>query len=162
MHIKRPNGASPTGPKDGFTLVELLIVVVILAILAVIAIPFVHGHQDDAEARVFVTNLRHACDQFKLYQIEEGEYPPDTTPGVVPPGMADRLASLKWTSPTPITGQWDWDYKQYHFTAGVSVFKPERDANDIAQRVDAILDDGDLTTGGFRSRADGFIQVVEY
>lgn len=162
MHIKRANGCEATGSKDGFTLVELLIVVVILAILAVIAIPFVRGNTDDAEARVYVANLRYACDQFKLYQIEEGHYPPDVTPGIVPAGMADRLAPLEWTSPTPITGQWDWDFQQYHFTAGVSVFKPNRDANDIARRVDQIIDDGDLATGSFRARADGYIRVVEY
>jgi prepilin-type N-terminal cleavage/methylation domain-containing protein len=162
MHIKRANPSAPAGSRDGFTLVELLIVVVILAILAVIAIPFVQGNQDDAEARVFVTNIRYACDQFKLYRFEEGRYPADVTPGVVPTGMAERLTPLEWTSPTPITGRWDWDYKQYHFTAGVSVFKPNRDANAIAERVDAILDDGDLATGGFRSRDDGYIQVVEF
>ncbi|MFP4053905.1 MAG: type IV pilin protein [Phycisphaerae bacterium] len=144
-----------------FTLVELLIVVVILAIVAAIVVPSVRVHQDDSEARAFMSNLRHACDQFILYQQDTGDYPNDVAPGVMPDGMADRLTAMPWTSPTPIKGQWDWDFQQFGFTAGVSVFQPDRTEETMAQQVDAFLDDGNLLTGGFRQRPLGYIRILE-
>ena len=147
--------------RSAFTLVEMLIVVVILAIVAAIVIPSVRVHQDDSEARVFISNLRHACDQFILYKQDTGDYPNDVTPGIMPDGMAERLTALPWTSPTPIQGQWDWDFQQFGHTAGVSVFQPDRTEETMAQQVDAFLDDGNLLTGAFRRRNLGYIRIIE-
>jgi hypothetical protein len=74
--------------------------------------------------------------------------------------MIDDLSAVHWTEPTPIGGQWDWDFLQYGAIAGVSVFMPDLTEAQMA-RIDARIDDGDLTTGIFRRRSSGYIYVME-
>ena len=54
---------------------------------------------------------------------------------------------------------WDWDYKQFGCTAGISVYQPMADAAQM-QELDALIDDGDLSSGNFRTRSDGYIYVI--
>ena len=49
---------------------------------------------------------------------------------------------------------------QFGVKAGVSVYQPTA-PHDQLQRLDAILDDGDLSTGSFRARAAGYIFIIE-
>ena len=139
---------------------EIMIVAIILAILAAVALPAFSTSTHEAGHSVFGSNMRVACDAFRLYYARNGSYPPDRNPGIVPPGMASYLKAVKWTEATAIGGQWDWDYEQFGFTAGVSVYRPDRNDGEMAQ-VDHLIDDGNLNAGGFRKRADGFIRIIE-
>ncbi|MBI3584431.1 MAG: type II secretion system major pseudopilin GspG [Nitrospinae bacterium] len=59
----------------GFTLIELMVVVLILGILAAIIAPKIIGRTDDArvtEAKVQIKNLETAL---KLYKLDTGTYP---------------------------------------------------------------------------------------
>ncbi|MBE3068766.1 MAG: prepilin-type N-terminal cleavage/methylation domain-containing protein [Planctomycetes bacterium] len=56
----------------GFTLVEVLIVVVILVILAAIAIPQFTQASDLARASALVVNVRHVRSQIQLYTLQHG------------------------------------------------------------------------------------------
>ena len=38
--------------------------------------------------------------------------------------MSGEFAAAKWTAATSVGGQWDWDYQQFGFTAGISVYRP--------------------------------------
>lgn len=61
--------------KSGFTLVELLLVLVILASLAVIVVPKLTGRSEQARvtaARADIANLETALDAF---EIDNGRYP---------------------------------------------------------------------------------------
>lgn len=61
--------------RRGFTLIELMVVIVILGILAAIIAPRVIGRTDEAkvtEARVQIKNFETAI---KLYKIDNGRYP---------------------------------------------------------------------------------------
>lgn len=51
LHLK-------TGREEGFTLVEILVVLVILAILAAVSIPTMRGFIDDAKKKVHLTEAR--------------------------------------------------------------------------------------------------------
>jgi len=75
--------------------------------------------------------------------------------------MAPYLAKMAWFERTPIGGQWDWDNGQFGFKAGVSVYQPDRTPQEMRE-IDAMIDDGDLATGGFRSRTDGYISIIEF
>ncbi len=145
----------------GFTLVEILIVVVILGIIAAIVIPEITVGQEDTSAATFAANLRIAFEGVRLYRQKHFTYPADYGPGIVPKELVAYTKGLKWDKPTPIGGKWDWDYKQFGYTAGVSVYLPDRSDEEMT-RVDAILDDGDLITGAFRKRNNGYIYVIEY
>jgi len=60
----------------GFTLVEILIVVVILGILAAIVIPQFTSASESAKASSLVTQLQTIRSQLELYQLQHnGDYP---------------------------------------------------------------------------------------
>jgi len=59
----------------GFTLIELMVVIVILSLLAVLVGPKIIGRTDDAkiaDAKVQIKNLETAL---KLYKLDNGNYP---------------------------------------------------------------------------------------
>jgi len=61
---------------SGFTLVEILIVVVILGILAAIVIPQFSTASEEARSSNIVTQLQSIRSQLELYQIQHaGDYP---------------------------------------------------------------------------------------
>jgi prepilin-type N-terminal cleavage/methylation domain-containing protein len=126
------------GRERGFTLVEIMIVVAIIAILAVIAIPSVLRAREQAHRTLFISALRVGRDACDAYVIENNGWPPDVNRGVLPAGMATYFnAHFDWTAPTSIGGRWDWDYKSFGFTAGVSVINPDETPEEMAE-IDAI------------------------
>jgi prepilin-type N-terminal cleavage/methylation domain-containing protein len=145
---------------SAFTLVELMIVVGIIGLLAAMAIPAFSRAGETARNNRFAADLRVACDAFIEYSVDTGGYPPDTTPGIMPNGMADYLRRVHWYEPTAIGGQWDWDNGQFGVKAGVSVYQPTASQAQL-QRLDAAIDDGNLSTGSFRARDSGYISIIE-
>ena len=65
--------------QHGFTLVELLIVVIILAILAAIVVPQFSAATDDAKLSALDTNLANMRSSIDLYYQQHGKYPGDVT-----------------------------------------------------------------------------------
>ena len=63
----------------GFTLVELLIVVIILAILAAIIIPQFTAATDDATQSAYDTNIANVRAAIDLYRQQHQEYPGEVT-----------------------------------------------------------------------------------
>ena len=59
----------------GFTLVELLIVVIILAILAAIIVPQFSAATDDANQSAYDTNIANIRAAVELYKQQHGVYP---------------------------------------------------------------------------------------
>jgi len=67
-----------SGRKHGFTLVEILIVVIILGILAAVVIPQFSDASDDTRGSSAMTNLKTIRSQLQLYRAQHGEaYPTD-------------------------------------------------------------------------------------
>jgi general secretion pathway protein G len=61
--------------RNGFTLLEIIVVVFILSLLAAIVAPKIIGRTDDAriaEAKVQIKNLETAL---KLFKLDNGDYP---------------------------------------------------------------------------------------
>jgi general secretion pathway protein G len=61
--------------RTGFTLIEILIVVVILGILAAVVIPQFTNAADDASVASARTQLQTMRSQIELYRAQNGSYP---------------------------------------------------------------------------------------
>jgi prepilin-type N-terminal cleavage/methylation domain-containing protein len=146
--------------QSAFTLTEMMIVMAIVGLLAVLAIPSLQRARGQSLNVRFESDLRIARDAFIQYSCDNRKYPADTQPGIVPDGMADYLKRVEWTNITTIGGQWDWDYEQFGCKAGVSVYMPATDVTEMRQ-IDRAIDDGDLSTGYFRTRSSGYISIIE-
>ena len=59
----------------GFTLVEIMVVVVILGILAVLIVPRVLGRSDEARAAAARHDVAVIMQSLKLYRLDNGRYP---------------------------------------------------------------------------------------
>jgi general secretion pathway protein G len=59
----------------GFTLVEIMVVVVILGVLAVLVVPRVVGRADDARAVAAKQDVAAIMQALKLYRLDNGRYP---------------------------------------------------------------------------------------
>lgn len=69
--------------KKGFTMIELIFVIVILGILAAVAIPKLNATRDDAELAKANTNLTTLISDIQSYYTSKGSLPTDTNPQVL-------------------------------------------------------------------------------
>ena len=59
----------------GFTLIEIMVVIVILALLAALVAPKIMGRSDDAKITVAKNQIRDIESALKLYKLDNGIYP---------------------------------------------------------------------------------------
>ena len=83
--------------QEGFTLVEILIVVVIIGILATVAIPTYFSYVEKAYASDAKTQIKNILMNADIYRQEQGSYPDDITD--MENGYLDIKESVKekWT-----------------------------------------------------------------
>src|SRR5947207_14807354 len=67
--------ARRAGRAPGFTLVEIMVVVVILGILAVLIVPRVLGRSDEARQAAAKHDIATIMQSLKLYRLDNGRYP---------------------------------------------------------------------------------------
>ena len=168
MTAKRGEFNIPRASEHGFTLVEIMIVVSIIGLLTVLAIPAIRNAFLHAQNSTFISDMRSLTNNaFEQFAFERGDYPPNTAPGVVPLEIVPYLPKhFSWANKTPIGGRWDWDRAAnrgdtiYGVYAGLSVYQPARTTPQMRE-VDKLVDDGNLLTGRFRSRLNGYIYILE-
>ena len=83
--------------REGFTLIEILIVVVIIGILATVAIPTYFSYVEKAYASDAKTQIKNILMNADIYRQEQGSYPDDITD--MENGYLDIKESVKekWT-----------------------------------------------------------------
>ncbi len=80
---------------SGFTLVEIMVVVVILAVLAALVVPRVVGRTDEARAVAAKQDIAATLQALKLYRIDNSRYPSNQQ------GLA-ALVTRPTTEPLPL------------------------------------------------------------
>jgi prepilin-type N-terminal cleavage/methylation domain-containing protein len=137
-----------------FTLVEIMVVVVIIGLLAAAALPAYRLITIRSRATTVVNDLRTFSTVFITYSLQNGRYPDDGDPQVVPPQLAGQLPS-NFTQRTPIGGVYKWNFnvpadgvpaKAALIIQAESGY-PIMDDLDQLEAVDKQIDDGDLATG---------------
>jgi type IV pilus assembly protein PilA len=129
---------------SGFTLVEIMIVVVIIGMLAALAVPAMQRVQDRSKASRYANDFRQFDAAFQRYALEVGTFPSNAAlNGAIPAGMTGYLP-VSYSSAAPMGGLYSWSGPSHY----IFVRSGNEDDN-MMQRVDAILDDGDLATGEF-------------
>ncbi len=87
MNVKRTNA------KSGFTLIEVLLVVVIIGILAAVAIPRLGGRVQQAEIARARSDIAAIGMALRMYELDMGQYPQSLSALVNNPG------GTRWQGP---------------------------------------------------------------
>lgn len=161
----------------GFTIVELLIVIVIVAILAAISIVAYTGIQARARASAIASDIKATEKAFQAYKISSGAstWWVDTDPVLSGsssgnPGISAIMTAQpefrNYLSTAPsITGlsassQWFYDYDNDTYngcsasTGGVNLGVYNPTAMNVVQALDNAMDDGNLSCGKLRMASD--------
>jgi len=113
----------------GFTLVELMLVMLILAILAAVVVPRIAGRGEDARkaaAHTDISNIDSALDQF---EVDTGRYPSgdeglqalQSMPGNIPPNSW-KGPYLKRAPKDPWGGAYVYTYPGQHNGQGYDLY----------------------------------------
>lgn len=155
---------------SGFTIVELLIVIVVIAILAAITVVAYNGVQNRANAASVSTALKNIDKSLRAYSVDKGwtTWPLDTgaTTGILPTGSNPSIQRLinelpgfnQYMQTAPSIGDvpaasWTYDNDGNTKLACNPTDPPKYNGTNIvltgitdavAQNIDSAIDDGDL------------------
>ncbi|MGA7986490.1 MAG: type II secretion system major pseudopilin GspG [Burkholderiales bacterium] len=114
MSIEREAGIGPQARHGGFTLLEIMVVVVIIGILAALVVPNIIGRPDEARQIAARQDIASLMQALKLYRLDNQRYPTTEqglqalvvkpTTGLIPPnwkagGYVERLPKDPWGHP---------------------------------------------------------------
>ena len=105
-------GSKPGRAAAGFTLLELMVVVVIIGVLAALIAPAVLSRAEEAKVTAARTDVSNIMNALKLYRLDNGRYPSSDqgldalvnkpTTGTIPPNWKtylDKLPDDPWHRP---------------------------------------------------------------
>lgn len=143
--------------RRGFTLIELIAVVIVLALLAGVAVPAFVDYGRRARVSVLTSELKAIRRVVFQYNMDTGEWPSDTANwGDLPSELAGRFDGNPFRASGATQAQYDWNGPPFHAGAGMNVAirlldsNPNPTSHAVMLEVDQRLDDGNLSTGLLR------------
>ena len=131
-----------------------MVVVVIIGLLAAAALPTYRHITMRSKVASLENDLRQFSTAIQIYTQQNGRWPADGDPQVVPPELANTLPAT-FIARTPIGGvyKWNYDVSADGITAKAALIvqtasgNPVSDDEEMLTILDKQMDDGDLTTG---------------
>jgi len=146
--------------RRGFTLVEIMIVVVIIGLLVAMAVPALARVKSQAVAKRYVNDMRQIAAGAERYAMESGQFPPNGI-GSLHPNLRGYVPDSLFGTTTPLGGVWDWDYQQNGFAVSISVYQFTA-PDDQLLAIDRAIDDGNLNAGSFRKDSSKVIYILHF
>jgi type II secretory pathway pseudopilin PulG len=150
-------------------LVEIMVVVVIIGLLAAASLPAYRLITLRSRAASVVNDLRTFSTVFITYSLQNGRYPDDGDPQVVPPQVAGQLPG-NFSQRTPIGGvyKWNFDIPADGVPAKAAIIIQAATGNallddlDQLETVDKQIDDGNLATGNLQlGSTNSLVFIIE-
>jgi prepilin-type N-terminal cleavage/methylation domain-containing protein len=138
----------------GYTLVEMMVVVVIIGLMAAAGLPGYRHLTMRSKVTAIENDLRQFSTAAQTYTLQNGHWPVDSDPQVPPAELASALPN-NFTLKTPIGGVYKWcaggDVDGITAKAGIAIVSvtdnPVNDDVDLLTMLDRQMDDGNLETG---------------
>ena len=160
--------------QEGFTVVELAVVIVVIAILATISIVTYQGAQTRAKATAIAAGIKQIEDGFRTYLVTSNmtEFPRDTDfTGASNPNFAAMAAAnptfAGFVATDGASGSWTYDNDKDTRLESTCVANDWAAVNiginvtpAVAQAVDNAIDDGNLSCGRVRSGSATAVSIT--
>ena len=152
-----------------YTLVEVMVVVVIIGLLAAAGIPTYRHITMRAKVTALENDLRQFSTAIQTYTTQNGHWPADGDPQVVPPELVNSLPPT-FSNTTPIGGvyKWNYDVSADGITAKAALIVQTASGNPVSDDVELLtmfdkqMDDGDLTTGNIQvGSTNSLVFIIE-
>jgi len=147
-----------------------MVVVVIIGLLAAMSLPVYRHITIRSKATAVENDLRAFSTAFITYNLQNGKWPGDEDPAVVPAEMTSALPT-NFTLKTPMGGYYKWCFPTAPGTAdgvpckvAISIVgdasNPVNDDADLRLLIDQQLDDGDITAGNIQVGSTGSLVFI--
>ena len=134
----------PSAGHDGYSLVELLVVLGIVALIATIATPRVLGYLGSAKVEAAKTQIRNASSALELFYLDTGRYP-SSEEGLAALAVAPASIDI-WNGPylkgaDKLVDPWGnaYVYEQVQSASGFKLTSLGRDGRPGGEEQDADL-----------------------
>jgi prepilin-type N-terminal cleavage/methylation domain-containing protein len=153
---------------EAFTLVEVMVVVVIIGFLAAAGLPGYRHLTMRSKVTAIENDLRQFSTAAQTYALQNGHWPSDSDPQVIPPELTNALPN-NFTLKTPIGGVYKWcqgdNIMGVPGKAGVAILSVTgntfSDDVDLLVMLDRQMDDGNLETGSIQADGTAVVFIVE-
>ncbi|QKG29570.1 type II secretion system protein [Campylobacter sp. RM16187] len=143
--------------RKGFTMIELIFVIVILGILAAVAIPRLNATRDDAEISKGASNLATLMSDLSGYYTSKGSFNTTTTG---PGGTGTTTTAVKWKDVTNVAMASNADGADIGETlVTTAAFLKVKDKGCVSLKIDGSKVEVKAGTGGICDQFKGIKSV---